>query len=167
MTQTDIGFETGKKLWYIESFTNTRQFLGVQLVEDSNIVLDNVDIDTYSWAHDKYSNASNGRLRFYDDTCTITKRGAIADSVYIKGSEDNFNFNKLPKGDIEVKYNLETFDWTLTIDGMDYITRNFNGKISGKLLKERKRFVISNPESVLYSKGVTLIDSNLEIKNGK
>ncbi|GAG27041.1 unnamed protein product, partial [marine sediment metagenome] len=39
MSQTDIGFETAKKLWYIKSWTNNRQFLGVQLVHNSNINL--------------------------------------------------------------------------------------------------------------------------------
>jgi hypothetical protein len=162
MTQTDIGFETARKLWYIESLTDNRQFLGVQLVKDSNIQLDNVIVDTYAWKHEKYSNASNGRLRFFDDPVTIVKTGAIADSIVVEGDSD-FVFTKLPAGDVEVKFNLESMDWTITIDGEDYVTRNFAGKISGGLINDRKRFVIKQPESVLHSMEMTLINSNLEI----
>jgi hypothetical protein len=162
MGQTDIGFETGKKLWYIESFTDNRQFLGVQLVKDSNIRLDNVVVDTYAWKHEKYANASQGRLRFFDDRCTIAKHGSIADSILVEGDSE-FLFTKLPHGDIEVKFNLEDMDWTITIEGVDYVTRNFVGRVNGRLLNERKRFVVTQPESVLYSKDVTLINSNLRI----
>jgi hypothetical protein len=162
MGQTDIGFETGKKLWYIESHTNNRQFLGVQLVKDSNIVLDKVIVDTYAWKHEKYQNASQGRLRFFDDRCTIEKSGSIADSVLVEGDSD-FLFAQLPHGDIELRFNLEDMDWTIAIDGQDYITRNIVGKVSGGLLKERKRFVMRSPRVVLYSKEVTLIEPNLGV----
>lgn len=164
-TQTDIGYETSKNLWYINDLTNTRQFLGVQLVKDSNIKLDNVIIDTYAWAHDRYGNSSNGRVRFFDDMCVIKRQGAIADSIEVIGSS-KFNFIKLPSGDIEFKYNLETFDWTMTLQDKEYITRNITGLVSAHLLKERKRFVIEQPKSVLYSKEITLIDSNLGIEDG-
>jgi hypothetical protein len=132
------------------------------LVKDSNIKLKNVIVDTYAWKHEKYSNASQGRLRFFDDTCTIEKHGAIADSILVEG-ESEFTFTLLPLGDIEVKFNLEDMDWTITINNKDYITRNFSGKVNGGLLNDRKRFVIKQPASVLYSKEITLINSNLEI----
>lgn len=162
MTQTDIGFATDRKLWYVKSWTNNRQFLGVQMVKNSNITLKNVIADTYAWAHEKYADASNGRLRFFDDPVTIEKKGAIADSIVVEGDSD-FVFIQLPHGDIEVKFNLSDMDWTITIDGVDYVTRNFVGKMTGGMLNERKRFVISQPESVLYSSDVTLINSNLGI----
>jgi hypothetical protein len=162
MTQTDIGFETSKELWYIESFSDNRQFLGVQLVRGANIRLEDVIVDTYAWKHEKYANASQGRLRFFDDICTIEKHGAIADSILVEGASD-FVFTRLPAGDIEVKFNLESMDWTLTIGGIDYVTRNFAGKVSGGLLSDRKRFVIEQPESVLHSKDITIINSNLAL----
>jgi hypothetical protein len=162
MGQTDIGFETGKKLWYIESFTNNRQFLGVQLVNDSNIKLNDVIVDTYAWKHEKYANASQGRLRFFDDRCTIEKQGSIADSILVEGDSD-FVFTQLPHGDIEVKFNLADMDWTITIDGVDYVTQNFAGKVTGGLLNDRKRFVIEQPRTVMYSKQITIINSNLGV----
>jgi hypothetical protein len=162
MSQTDIGFETVRKLWYIKSWTNNRQFLGVQMVRNSNIRLKNVIADTYAWAHEKYADASNGRLRFFDDPVTIVKTGAVADSIVVEGDSD-FVFTKLPAGDVEVKFNLLDMDWTITINGTDYVTRNFVGKMTGRMLNERKRFVIELPSSVLHSKEVTIIDSNLGI----
>jgi hypothetical protein len=54
-------------------------------------------------------------------------------------------------------------DWTITIDGQNYITRNIVGKVTGGLLNDRKRFVIEQPCTVMYSKQITLIDSNLGV----
>jgi hypothetical protein len=162
MSQTDIGFDTGKELWYIRSLTDNRQFLGAQMVKNANIKLVDVIVDTYAWAHEKYANASQGRLRFFDDKCIIEKHGAIADSILVEGDSE-FAFVQLPFGDIEVKFNLPTMDWTITIHGQDYITRNFAGKVTGGLLTERKRFVIEHPRTVMYSKDITLINSNLGI----
>jgi len=165
MTQTDIGFDTGRKLWYIESSTDNRQFMGVQLVHDSNIKLDNVIIDSYAWRHEKYPDASQGRIRFFDDTCTISKHGSVADSILVEGDKD-YTLKKLPEGNVYIRFNLPTMDWTLKVQDKEYVTRNFSGKIDGELLKNTKRFMIFNPKSVLYSKEITLINSNLEIKNG-
>jgi hypothetical protein len=167
VSQTDIGFETAKMLWYIKSFTDNRQFLGAQLVKDAQIRLEDVIVDTYAWAHDKYVDASEGRLRFFDNPCTIEKSGGLADSVLVEGDED-FAFTKLPAGDIEIQFNLPTMDWTLHLNGQEHITRNLVGKVTGGLLHDnpggvpsRKRFVIEQPESVLYSKDITIINSNL------
>jgi hypothetical protein len=162
MTQTDIGFETAKKLWYIKSFTNNRQFLGVQLVYDSNIKLDNVKIDTYAWAHEKYPEASNGRLRFFDDKVSIEKHGSVADSILVEGETD-FTFTALPLAEIELQFNLPEMDWILTIGDKSVITRNLVGRLTGRLINDRKRFIIKQPESLLYSPEVTLINSNLRI----
>lgn len=162
MTQTDIGFETVKKLWYIKSWTNNRQFLGVQMVYDANIQLRDVVADTYAWDHPKYENASNGRLRFFDDKVSIEKHGSVADSILVEGNRD-FSFIELPLAEIELQFNLPDMDWILTIEGKSYITRNLVGRMTGKLIVTRKRFVIERPTSLLYSPDVTLINSNLGV----
>jgi len=168
MTQTDIGFDTQKKLWYIESQTDNRQNLGAQLVLDANINLQNVIVDTYAWKHDRELTSSHGRVRFFDnDQCTINKKSAVADSIDIKGESSNFDFHNFGVGqDVILKFNLPTMDWTITIAGNDYITKNIAGNVNAKIRKDKLRFIIKRPKSVLYSQVITIINSNLEIKHG-
>jgi len=66
MGQFDLGFDTGKRLWFIQGAGPTRHMLSTIFVKDSNIDLDHVMIDCYAWAEPTNYKASHGRMRFYD-----------------------------------------------------------------------------------------------------
>lgn len=168
MTQTDIGFDTGKKLWFIQSWTDNRIFLGLQLVKDSNIKLNNVLCDTYAWAPNtqagESATTSHGRFRFSEGDIEIKRDDAIAQSIKIKGLNDTLQLIEFNPNKIIVQYNLPSMDWTLDMDGNRFITMNLVGVLTGSLLKEKLRFVIENPKSVLYSSAITIINSNLMVR---
>lgn len=168
MTQTDIGFDTGKLLWFIMSFTDNRIFLGQQLVKDGNIKLDRVLCDSYAWGPNvnggESPTISHGRLRFSEGKVDIERSDAIAESIKITGMADKLQFMEFNPSIIRVQYNIPSMDWTLEMDGNKYVTMNLVGVLSGDLAKEKKRFVIEKPQSVLYSNAITIINSNLEIK---
>jgi hypothetical protein len=168
MTQTDIGYDTKKKLWYIESYTPNREFLGVQLVHDANLKLENVIGDTYAWNPNpnEATKISQGRLRFFDqDKCEIHKRGAVADSIKVTG-QYKLNFQEVKtEGDVAVFFNLESMNWSLMIGDGRYTTQNMVFEMTGELSEQRKNFIIKNPKSILYSPILTLVNSNLEIQD--
>jgi len=170
MTQTDIGYDTKKKKWYIESYTPNREFLGVQLVHDSNIKLESVIGDTYAWnpSPNEHTERSQGRMRFFDqDKCEIHKSGAVADSIKITG-QYQLKFQEIKtENDVAVFYNIPTMDWTLVIDGGKYVTQNMVFELTGELSEQRKNFIIKNPKSILYSPILTLLNSNLEVTNAR
>lgn len=168
MTQTDIGFDTTKKLWFLQSFTDNRQFLGLQLVKDSNMTLDKVLCDTYAWPANPQTGESptisHGRFRFSEGDIDIKRNDAIAQSIKITGLNPILQFMEFTPKKIIVQYNLPSMDWTLEMDGNKFVTMNLVGILTGTLMKEKLRFVIEEPDSVLYSNAITIINSNLKIK---
>jgi hypothetical protein len=169
MTQTDIGRDFEKGLWYLEGRTDNRVTLGAQLVDNGNINLENVMVDSISWGPVKGDSIdkSHGRMRIYDgNECTMERTYAIADRFDIKGASDGFFFKQLQKheDDLIIKFNLKSMDWTLTIGNESLITKNYAGNISGTINDEDFTFIVTKPKSVLYSQMITLINSPLRVK---
>lgn len=168
MTQTDIGFDTVKKLWFIQSFTDNRQFLGLQLIQDANLKLDKVLCDSYAWGANAQAGESvtmsHGRLRFSEGKIDIDRTDAIAKAVTIKGENPVIQFMEMTPKKIIIQFNLPSMDWTLEMDGNKYITMNLVGILTGGLMKDKLRFIIESPKSVLYSNAITIINSNLQIR---
>ncbi len=157
MGQTDIGFNTGLKKWFIQGMNDSRHVLGQVHLKDSNITLKNVVCDTYAWADQQQDGLTHGRLRYYDGTKQeIQGTSALAESVKIEGDMQPFKFVKL-HGKAILKYNIQNLSWSLIIDGNEYITKNIVGKISGTTQKDKIRFLIDESD-FLFNTYITLIN---------
>lgn len=169
MTQSDIGLDVQKGLWYLEGKTDNRIYLGVQLVSNGNINLENVMTDTYSWGAEKGEkiDTSHGRLRIYDgNQCTIKRDHAVADEIDIKGQSNGFFFKELQKAneDMTIKYVIPKMEWTIKIGKEFLVTKNIAGNISGTVIDKDKTFRVTKPKSVLYSQLITIVNSPLRVK---
>lgn len=166
-SQFDIGFDTRKKLWFIEGSASTRWKNSMLLVKDSNIKLENVLVDSYCWADPQNEIISHGRIRFYGGN-KIEAKGdeSVLDSIKVTGRSDKFKFIEIEAEKVLIKYNLPSMDWALNIDGTELITKDIKGLISGTLLKDKLRFELKGVK-LLYSNLVTLINPELKILKQK
>ena len=166
-SQFDLGFDTGKKLWFIQGFNPTRWGNGMIQVRDANIELKNVLCDTYSYPDPRTDTISHGRIRFYGGNKIETIGDeSVFNSVKITGSDNKFNFIEIQGKKVLLKYNLPSMDWEIDIDGTKLITKDIKGPFTGTLLKDKLRFVLKDVK-ILYSNLVTLIDPELEVKKPK
>jgi len=155
-SQADIGFATDVRRWFITFFSTTRWIINTFQVY-KKLSLKNVTIDTYAWADTDKEDLSHGRFRFFGDTDIeiITDSNDISE-VHLS-SESNVKFIKM-NGDLEIKYNIKSMDWTITIDGNGFVTKDIKGKLTGSMTVDPVRFIGSKKVNIYYSNLVTLID---------
>lgn len=161
--QIDIGFDVTEKKWFVAFRTKNRWDKGVQYVENGNIILHNVNIDTYSYADQQNDKTSHGRFRFYSDNDVAAKGMPIPESIDIRGPKQSLEFTKVVGVDVMVKYILDGMMWEIQCDGKSYFTRDIKGCVSGTFSENPIRFKTDNV-TFLHSELVTLFGTNLEIK---
>jgi len=164
LSQFDIGFDTGKKLWFVQGCGATRHILSTMFVRDSNITLKNVMCDTYAWPEPNAEHISHGRLRFYGGNKIAAKGDeAVLSEITVNGNGDKWHFIELHGKNVIIKYNLPSMDWELDIDGTKLISKDIKGLLTGTIQKDKLRFELHDVH-ILYSNIVSLIDPELKIK---
>ena len=166
-SQFDLGFDTGKKLWFIEASGPTRWKDSTLYVKDANINLDHVMCDGYGWGDPRSPDISHMRLRFYGGN-KIESHGeeSVLEEANITGPQNKFNFIEMKGNLVLIKAILPSMEWEIDVDGNKFITKDIKGPLSGTIMKNRLRFVLKNVR-LLYSNLVTLIDPELNVKKKK
>ena len=161
-SQTDIGFNTIIKMWFLQFMDELRWILGSMHVRQE-VRLKNVVIDGFTWP-DPNARTSHGRFRFYEENKVHIKgQGTFADSIDVIGPDGgDVPFVEFQGVEAVVKYNLKTMDWTIIINGQRYVTRNLVGKITTRLLSKEPIVAVLERSNVLYSPIVTLVNCGLQ-----
>lgn len=138
-----------------------RIILSTVTIKDNKLSLKDVLCDTYAFPDN--ADVSHGRLRFYDGNQIETKgdSGYFGETNVTGSSPDPITFMEM-QGDFELKYNVKSMDWTISMKDSNYITRNVIGKLTGQFDDLPIRFKMKNAR-ILYSTMITLINVNLEI----
>lgn len=163
-SQFDIGFDTVKRLWFIEGSGSTRWKYSMLFVKGANIKLENVMCNTYSWADPRTERISHQRIRFYGENKIETHGDeSIMDEINVQGKPNKFYFNEMFGETVIIKALLHSMEWELEIDGNKYVTKDIVGLYSATLMKEKLRMVLKNVR-ILYSNQITLINPELDLK---
>ena len=163
-SQTDIGFNTVVKMWFVQFMDELRWVLGSMHVRNE-VRLKNVVVDGFTWP-DPNTRMSHGRFRFYDENKVASEgHGTFADSIEVTGpSRDAVSFLELRNVEPTVKYNVKTMDWTLLIGDQRYVSKNIVGKISTKTMSKEPIVAVLEPCDILYSSIVTLVNCDLQAR---
>jgi len=163
-SQTDIGFNTVVKMWFVQFMDELRWILGSMHVRNE-VRLRNVVVDGFTWP-DPNARTSHGRFRFYEENKVSSEgHGTFADAIDITGPDRAaVPFVEFRNVAPIVKYNIKTMDWTIVIDGQPYVSKNIVGKITTRSMSKEPIVAELEPSDVLYSHIVTLINCGLERK---
>jgi hypothetical protein len=163
-SQTDIGFNTVVKMWFVQFMDELRWVLGSMHVRNE-VRLKNVVVDGFTWP-DPNARTSHGRFRFYDENRVATEgHGTFADSIAVTGpSPDAVSFVEFRNVEPIVKYNVKSMDWTIQIGDQKYVSKNLVGKISTRSMSKEPIVAVLEPCDVLHSSIVTLINCDLQSK---
>jgi len=160
--QTDIGYDTGKKLWFLAFRTKNRWDLGMQFVQNANIKLKKVMADTVCWFDSQNQEVSHGRLRFYDDNDVSSHGLPIPEEVNISGKSEKLTFSKVVAKEITIKYVINGMMWEIDADGTKYLTRDLKGCMDCTFTSEPVRMKMHNTV-FLHSTLVSIFGSNLSV----
>jgi hypothetical protein len=165
-SQTDVGFNTIIKMWFLQFMDELRWILGSMHVS-KELRLKNVIVDGFTWP-DQNARTSHGRFRFYEENKVVMEgHGTFADNIDVIGPEaGDIQFVEFKNVEPVVKYNLKTMDWSIFIGSQRYVSKNIVGKISTKQLSKEPIVAALEPCHILYSGIVTLINCGLEKKGG-
>lgn len=163
-SQTDIGFNTVIRMWFLQFMDELRWILGSMHVRHE-MRLKNVIIDGFTWP-DANARTSHGRFRFYEENKVhIEGQGTFADSIDVIGPDGkDVPFFEFKSVDAVAKYNLKTMDWTIIINNQHYVSKNIIGKITTVSLSKEPIVAILERSNILYSPIVTLINCGLQPK---
>jgi hypothetical protein len=161
-SQTDVGFNTVIKMWFLQFMDELRWILGSMHVKNE-LRLKDVVIDGFTWP-DSNTRGSHGRFRFFEENkVAIEGHGTFADHIDVTGpSSEAIPFTEFKNVEPVVKYNLKTMDWTIIIGGQRYVSKNIVGKITTRSLSKEPIVAILEPCHILYSEIVTLINCGLQ-----
>lgn len=164
--QTDVGFNTIIKMWFLQFMDELRWILGSLHVR-RELRLKNVIVDGFTWP-DLNARTSHGRFRFYEENKVVTEgHGTFADTIDVTGPEgDAIPFREFRNVEVTVKYNLKTMDWSIMIGDEVFASKNLVGKITSKSFSKEPIICVLEPCDVLHSHIVTLINCGLRPKGG-
>ena len=166
-SQFDLGFDTGKKLWFIEASGPTRWKNSTFYVKNANINFENVMCDGYGWGDPRSPDISHMRFRFYGGNKIETHGDeSVLDELSVKGAPNKFYFQEMFGNLVLIKAVLPSMEWEIDIDGNKYITKDIKGPLTGTLMKNKLRFILKDVR-LLYSNLVTLINPELDPKQKK
>ena len=166
--KTEIGFDLINKRWFLRRAGPTGNFLGLNLIEDNNIELENVPLDTHQWTDLQDPFKTHGRFMYYDGCLTEIKGDSvIANSAKIKGNQKKLSFIEINAKEIEFLYNRKKMTWAIIADGNRYETNNIVGifnkiQFTGSKKDEEIRAFVKD-KKFMYSWLVTIFESNLEL----
>ena len=163
-SQTDIGFNTVIRMWFLQFMDELRWILGNMHVRHE-VRLKNVVIDGFTWP-DSNARTSHGRFRFYEENkVQMEVQGTYADSIDVVGpNERDVQFVEFNGVNAVVKYNVKTMDWTIIINDQRYVSKNIIGKITTVSLSKEPIVAILERSNILHSQIVTLINCGLQPK---
>src|SRR5262249_31145870 len=106
--QTDIGFNTVIRMWFLQFMDELRWILG-SIHARNEVRLKNVVIDGFTWP-DANARTSHGRFRFYEENKVhMEVQGTFAESIAVVGPDaKDVQFVEFKRVDAVVKYNLKT-----------------------------------------------------------
>jgi len=160
-SQTDIGFNTVIRMWFLQFMDELRWILGSMHVRNE-LRLENVVIDGFTWP-DPNARTSHGRFRFYGENKVASEgHGTFADSIKVTGPDNSpVSFAEFKKVDAVVKYNVMSMDWSVFIGDQRYTTKNIVGKVTTKSMSKDPIIAVLEPSDILYSNVITLINCGL------
>jgi len=155
--QADLGFVVQSKQWFISFLKRNRWYSKQQMLSDK-VKLENVLIDTYSYADQQQQDVSHGRFRIYnqDNKITGNYNGDEVKDTCIQGTKEN-KFKRYI-GTPEIWYDIKNFEWKIKIDGVILTTKNIQGKFNGDLISNPINFVSNKKITVNHSFLTSLID---------